>query len=379
MKIALFTDTLRPQINGLTNTIEQITDYFDKNGIEYKIYAPKYGGEDNDLVTERFYSFKFFLYPECRLALPNFFQISSSLTEFQPDIIHIMTEFSMGLAGLHFGKKFKIPTISNYTTNFSQYAEYYKFDFLKEPIWNYMRWFHNQNHITLCPSRETEILLNEHDIDNTSIFSRGIDSKRFNPSYRNDVLRKTLGIDDKIAFLYVGRISQEKDIGVLANSYKQIKNKYPKAAMVITGEGPYLDECKDLFPEDTIFTGFLKGKQLSEIYASCDVFVCPSCTETFGNVVLEAMASGLAVIGADAGGIKETLKHGDNGLKFEAKNTDHLFKCMESYIIDEGLKSTITNQGLLFAKNRTWDSIIDGLYNIYCDIINSNNYHNLIA
>lgn len=370
MKIALFSDTFSPQINGVTNTLGKLVKYFEEKNIEYKVFVPQYDEEDIDSHTERFYSFKFFLYPECRLALPNIFRVSQVISEFQPDIIHIMTEFNMGITGLHYGKKYNIPTISNYTTNFPQYTDYYKLEFFKQPIWDYMRWFHNQNNITLCPSNEAQKLLNKNGINNTDIFSRGIDSQKYNPDYRNDHLRKMLGIENKTAFLYVGRVSIEKDLDILSESYKAIKEKYKNnVALIITGEGPYLEKCKELFPEDTIYTGFKKGRELAEIYASSDIFVCPSSTETFGNVVLEAMTSGLAVIGADAGGIKEIIDHKHNGLKFKARDANELIDCMAELIDHTPLREYLKMNGRKFGINRSWDKIMDGLLNIYNEVL----------
>ena len=374
MKIAIFSDTYFPQINGVTNTLDKLIKYFEAKNIKYKVFVPQYYDDNEDDNTERFHSLKFFLYPECRLALPNIFRISQSLAEFKPDIIHLMTEFNMGLVGMIYGKRHNIPTISNYTTNFSQYTEYYNLEFLKQPIWDYMKWFHNQNSITLCPSNEAQKLLNRNDINNTSLFSRGIDSHRFNPEFRNDMLRKKLGTENKITFLYVGRVAFEKDMDVLKESYNSIKEKYKNTALIITGDGPYLGKCKEMFPEDTIYTGFKKGKELAEIYASSDIFVCPSSTETFGNVILEAMASGLAVIGADAGGIREIISHRQNGLKFSAKNSIELTCCMQELIENKNLKDYVKTKGLKFAQSRTWDKIIDNLFDIYCETLKENKY-----
>jgi len=120
-----------------------------------------------------------------------------------------------------------------------------------------MKWFHTQNKITLCPSHESQILLNQHGIHNTGIFSRGIDFENFHPKYRNDELRKNLELDNKMVFLYVGRVSIEKDLDILSVSYKAIHEKYgDKVALIITGNGPYLEKCKEIFPKNTTFTGF---------------------------------------------------------------------------------------------------------------------------
>ncbi len=370
MKVALFTDTYFPQINGVTNTLNKLIQFYQANGIEYKIFVPKYDADDDDCNILRFYSIKFFLYPENRVAFPNTFRITSALSDFRPDLIHIMTEFNMGLAGLNYGRKHGIPTISNYTTNFSQYMDYYKLPFLKPSVWNYMKWFHTQNDVTLCPSYSAQKLLHTNGIHNTKIFSRGIDSDNFHASHRSEQLRENLGIAGKTAFLYVGRVSFEKDLDVLCESYYAIHEKYGgKAALVITGDGPYLEKCKQMFPEDTVFTGFLKGPGLAEMYASCDIFVCPSSTETFGNVILEAMSSGLAVIGADAGGVGEIISHRNTGLKFSKRDESELTACMTEMLEDSSLVHILKRNGREYSILRSWDKIFEGLMNIYEDTI----------
>ena len=372
MRVAVFTDTYLPQINGVTNMLKNLISYYEENGIEYKIFGPKYELTTNEYHNvERFYSIRFLLYPENRVAFPNTFRINSTLSEFKPDIIHIMTEFNMGMAGLHYGRKYDIPTISNYTTNFSQYAGYYKLNLFKNTIWNYLKWFHSQNNLTLCPSLDAQKLLYNNGIHNTKILSRGIDYKSFHPMRKNLLLRERLGISEKVAFLYVGRVSCEKDLDVLSHSYRRIRDKYKEqVAMIITGDGPYMEKCKQLFPEDTIYTGFLKGRELAEIYASSDIFVCPSSTETFGNVVLEAMASGLAVIGADAGGVGEIIRHGANGLKFAARNSEELEQCMEELIRDIDARDYLKNSAREYSRNKSWDKIFCGLLDIYQQTIN---------
>ncbi len=370
MKVALFTDTFKPQINGVTNTLSKLIEYYAANGIEYKIFSPKYDIDSEDDCIEHFYSIKFIFYPENRLAIPNSARISATLSRFQPDLIHIMTEFNMGIAGLNYGKRNGIPTISNYTTNFSQYTDYYKLNFLKQSVWNYMRWFHTQNAITLCPSDAAKKQLQDQGITNTAIFSRGIDFHNFHPMMRSDQLRQDLGISDKLAFLYVGRVSCEKDLDVLCNSYHAIWSKYgDRVAMVITGDGPYLEKCKQMFPKDTIFTGYKKGKELAEIYASCDIFICPSSTETFGNVILEAMASGLPVIGANAGGVGDIIQHNTTGLKFKERDPEDLLGCMQELIRNDNMRELLKTNGREYSMTRSWDKIFDELITTYAKIL----------
>ena len=366
MKVGIFTDTFIPQINGVTNTINKLIQFFIDAGIEYQLFAPKYNSDINGSNVDRSFSLRFILYPESRIAFPNTTRISSKLDFFHPDIIHVMTEFNMGIVGLNYGKKHGIPVISNYSTNYPQYMDYYKAKFLKQHAWNYMKWFHNQCDRTLCPSYVAQDLLHRNGIKNTGIFSRGIDSENFHPYHRNLQLRKTLGIHDKKSFLYVGRISHEKNLDVLCESYNMLKQKYgDSVALVITGDGPYLEKCEKSFPVDTIFTGFKQGIELSELYASCDYFVCPSTTETFGNVILEAMASGLVVIGADAGGVGEIIQDQKTGLKFQPHNAEALFHCMERVYLSPELGKILIQHAQEYCKTRSWKSIFDTLTEEY--------------
>ncbi len=369
MKVALFADTFLPQVNGVTNTLLHLLEHFDKKGVDTKLFVPKYE-TGNDYDAERFYSIKFFLYPDARIAFPNFFRINAALADFKPDVVHNMTEFFMGTTGLGYGRAHGVPSISNYTTNFSQYADYYKLFILKPTIWNWMRWFHTQSILTLCPSKSAQNILKSHGITNTGIFSRGIDSKRFHPMYRRTALRDHLGITDKTAFLYVGRISVEKNLDMLGEAYRILKQKYGNsAALVITGDGPYIEKCRRTFPDDTVFTGLKTGRELSEIYASCDVFVCPSSTETFGNVVLEAMASGLPVIGSDTGGVGELIENGSSGLSFSPEDSASLAQKMENLMQDPALSAILKKNGRAFAQSRSWDCIIGGLIDTYHTVI----------
>jgi len=281
-----------------------------------------------------------------------------------------MTEFNMGVAGLTYGKKLKIPTVSNYTTNYSQYLKYYSLDIFLNTLWNYMRWFHNQNNMTLCPSMETREMLKNHGIQNTGIFSRGVDAENFNENLRSIKLRKQLGINDKIVLLYVGRVAMEKDINVLLEGYTSILNKYKdKVSLVITGNGPELEKYKKSFPKGTIYTGYKKGRELAEIYASSDIFVFPSPTETFGNVVLEAMASGLPVIAANAGGVKDTVKNRYNGLLFNPGDARELSKLIVEMIENEDLKNNLKENARKTVLERSWGSIFDGLVDTYKEVI----------
>jgi glycosyltransferase involved in cell wall biosynthesis len=373
MRVAIFTDTYRPQINGVTNTIDQMTAQFDRLGIEYRIFAPLYESESDEAAVERFYSLKFFLYPECRVALPNVFRIHTSLNEFKPDIIHLMTEFNMGLAGLKYAIRYKIPVISNYSTNFSQYTSYYKIELLKQGVSSYMLWFHSQCLLTTCPSVSAQSILHRYGIYRTAIFSRGIDTERFSPAHRSSHRPESTALEQKIHLLYVGRVAPEKDLALLRESYAEIERRYPsQTTLTIVGDGPMLEECQQTFPKSTRFTGFKKGRELARLYASSDLFICPSSTETFGNVVLEAMASGLAVIGSCEGGVGETIQHMKNGLHFSARSASSLTERIDLLMTMVDLRESLQRKGRQFALSRSWNQVVEKLIELYQETIQQN-------
>lgn len=367
MKIALFTDTFLPQVNGVTNTMRKMMDYFQRKNIEYKVFAPKYDDLAMPDTVEQYYSINFFLYPECRLAFPNFFRINKTFEEFQPDLVHNMTEFGMGIAGMSHAKKFGIPSISTYTTNFSKSLKYYNLEIMEDFADTYISGFHNKNLLTLCATAGTEELLRGIGVSRIARFSRGVDTNLFNPAKRSMEFRKAHGLEDKLVFSYVGRIAAEKNLDILIDAYCKLYDMYgKKVALVMTGDGPCLDLCRKKLPYDTVYTGFLKGEDLAVAYASADVFVCPSATETFGNVVLEAMASGLAVLGADAGGVGENIRHGKTGLSFESGNADALCADMVTLVLDENQRKALAAEGRAYALTKTWDSVFSELVEHYC-------------
>ena len=371
MKVAVFTDTFLPQINGVTNTLVKMIQYFEKHDIDYMIFAPEHDQEDSRGLkkVERFFSIKFFLYPECRVSLPNFFRVKNTLLNYKPDVIHLMTEFSMGLAGLYYGKKYHIPILSNYTTHFAQYLQYYNLQSFERNIWHYMKWFHNQSQYTLCASTDTESILHQEGIKDTAIFTRGVDQEIFSPRLRSTALRKELGIHEKTVLLYVGRVSVEKELDILFDAYQSLVKRYKEQiALIVTGDGPELEKYKKSFGDQVIFTGYKKGEELGSIYASSDLFVFPSSTETFGNVVLEAMAAGIPAVAPQAGGVKDIIKNRENGLFFNPGEAKDLEKKVESLLEDTKLYQEMKEGARLTAQRRGWESVFAQLVNIYQEV-----------
>lgn len=369
MRIAYFTDTFYPQINGVTNTLNRLETYLKNNAIQHMFFAPGYSEElksRNRKNVRRFKSVSFPFYPECRLSIPLYKNISRLADKFKPDLIHLVTPLGIGLAGLRYARERGLPVVMSYHTNFDAYLKYYNLEFMESTIWNFFRWFHSFSNINFCPSKNTLETLKSNGIGNLKLWSRGIDTVAFSPEQRDTGLRQTLNSAGRTMFLYVGRLAAEKDLDILVESIKSINSSYPgRAQFIIAGDGPYGEQMKKATIKNMIFTGYLKGRELSALYSSCDVFVFPSSTETFGNVVLEAMASGLPVITADSGGVKDSVVDGFNGLLCKPRSVESFSGAMSKFIGNNSLIADMGFNARQYTLTKSWDKIFGQLMTDY--------------
>ena len=375
MKVAIFTDTFLPQINGVTKTLDRLLKFFEECNIDYRVFAPLDGNEIYNNKIIHFFSFRFFLYPECRVSLPNYISIIEKLNDFKPDLIHIITPFNIGLCGLSYAKSNHIPLVSSYHTNIPQYLEYFNLKLLENVSWNFFKWFHNQCDKNYCPSQTTLDLLKSKGIENLEIWGRGIDIEKFSPELRDHDYRKELHIQNKIVILYVGRMSPEKDLDEFMEVVEKLNGKYEnKIHFLMVGDGPMLGQLKIDAPQNMTFTGFMHGKELSKLYASSDVFFFPSSTETYGNVILEAMASGLSVVACDAGGVSQNLKDGYNSLACGIRNVDEFYRALESVITNADLRKELGENGRQYTLQMGWREIFQKLTASYEQVIRFKQY-----
>jgi glycosyltransferase involved in cell wall biosynthesis len=370
MRIALFTDTYTPDINGVARTYQRLTAYMRDQGVEIKIFAPA-GGKDTGMEYNitRFFGLDFFLYPECKLSFPNYFTIHSELEEFKPDLIHIATPFVLGLAGLKYAKSHDVPTVAVFHTNFPQYLKYYRIPWLKKAAWRFLRWFHAQVDRTFCPSTETKKLLTRHGIPNLDIWRRGVEQHVFSPKWSTPQLREHFGVQNKKVLLYVGRLAPEKNADVLFQALLVANKSRDDLHLVVVGDGPSRSELELIAPANVTFLGYKSGEELSRLYASADIFVCPSVTETFGNVILEAMASRLPVVAPLAGGIKENLFPNITGLACLAHNYLSMASAICQLAADDELRSRLAKNAYNHATSQSWDAIFSGLLKSYEEVI----------
>lgn len=373
MRIAIFSDTYVPEINGVALTLKRYTDYLKKQGIEYRLFVPSSDtAVPNVPQLERLTSIPFLLYRNLRFSLPNPLYIHKVLDTFQPTIIHVATPFSIGLSGVRYGKKHDIPMVASYHTHFDDYLDYYHLSFLNKWIWKYLNWFHRPFERIYVPSESTkQKLLAKNLHTDISIWGRGVDHDVFSPAIRKDYLINNYGIEGKKILLYVGRMSPEKNIELVLDTFQSLSPTIKKDThLVMVGDGPLYSELSQQYQENITWTGFLEGEQLAKVYASSDLFLFPSETETFGNVVLEALASGLPVIGANAGGVSHLVRDGKTGFLCEPSHKDQFVAQTTKLLENPLLREYFAYEARRFALTQSWDEIFHQFVNTLQDVSN---------
>jgi len=349
-KIALFTDTL-DEINGVAITIKRLISTARSRGVELTVIT---AGNDEVSALEgvkKFQSVGDFVlpeYPELKLNFPPILDVMDFIEREGFTRIHISTPGTVGLLGLLIARLMNIPAAGTYHTDIPQYVRSLTNDeFLEKAAWSYMIWFYSQMEEVMVPSAGTRAQLNSRGLpqDRMKPLPRWVDTDTYSPEMRNPAFWNTQGLGlDRPVLLYVGRVSREKGLEMLVNAFRELVDSGVTISLAVIGDGPFrgeMDAALSGYP--VIFTGYLAGEQLQQGYASADLFVFPSATDTFGNVVLEAQASGLPVIVSDEGGPRELMIDGETGMVFRAGSTVGLVSAIRSMISDQ---QQITRMGL---------------------------------
>ena len=304
MRIALVTETYPPEVNGVAMTLKRLTSGLLQCGHQVTLVRPRQHTYDrpgccNHPHTVLVKGMTLPGYTEIRLGLTSKGYMLRQWQEHCPQVIYIATEGPLGNAALRAARQLDIPVVTGFHTNFHQYTRHYRVGWLEPVVWSYLKNFHNQTFATLVPNQKLADSLMQMGIDNARILSRGVDCQLYDPVRRDRQLRRDWGVDDNgVVMLYVGRMANEKNLMLAVESYQQMRRAGSKVKFVMVGDGPLYESLSREHPE-IIYCGFQHGHNLARYYASADIFVFPSETETFGNVVLEAMASGLAIVAYD--------------------------------------------------------------------------------
>ncbi|MGA3006281.1 MAG: glycosyltransferase family 1 protein [Opitutaceae bacterium] len=322
MKLALVTETYPPEVNGVAMTLKRLVDGLAARGHEVEVVRPRQDGEKKIPGQERqaggitewlVPGLPIPFYHTLRIGLPVWGSLRRRWTARLPDIVHVATEGPLGLAALRSARRLGLPVTSSFHTNFHHYGRHYGLNGWRAPIMGYLRWFHNRTACTMVPTDELRAQLVAHAFARLVVISRGVDTDMFSPENRRDELRASWGAKpgDPV-FAYVGRLAAEKNLGLVVETFLQVQRTEPRARCVLVGDGPERLALEKKYPQ-FCFAGMRRGADLAAFYASADVFVFPSTTETFGNVVTEAMASGLVVLAYDYAAARQHIRPGANG------------------------------------------------------------------
>lgn len=311
MRIAYVTETWPPEVNGVAMTAARTVAYLRERGHQVDLVRPRQGGElkaDNALLMP---SVPIPLYRDLRMGLPAQRRLARYWQQTRPDLVHVATEGPLGWTAISAARELGLPRTSDFRTRFDAYTRYYAPGFLTSTVTNYLRHFHNRCALTFVPTLELRRSLAKLGFENMVVSARGVDCQFFDPAWRSDALRAHWGARGPVA-LTVGRLAREKNLILAVRAYHAMRAREPNLRWVVVGDGPFAGALTRLCP-DALLVGTQRGQDLARHFASADLFLFPSLTETFGNVTLEAMASGLPVVAYRTAAAAMHVQSGING------------------------------------------------------------------
>lgn len=364
MKICLVTETFPPEINGVSMTLNRLVTGLSRKGHEMHVIRPKQFKGDGEKKPAG-YTEHLVLgvpipgYDILKMGVAGFNQLYQNWQRFKPDVVHIATEGPLGMQALFSALRNKIPVVSSFHTNFHSYGKHYHLGWLTGIGLAGMKYFHNNTRLTLVPSEDLRLDLKAEGFKNLKIMGRGVDTDLFSPAKRDPALRKQWGVgENQPVLIYVGRLAGEKNIPLAVRAYETVKPICPDMKFVLVGDGPERSNIEKAHPE-LIFAGMRQGEDLARHYASGDAFLFPSITETFGNVVTEALASGLAVLGYDYAAPGRYIEHGINGWLVPFDDADAFLRQSKAIFQSRSAWPEIRNQARATAETLSWDSILE--------------------
>lgn len=372
MRIALFTETFLPHTDGIVTRLTHTIQELHRAGDNVLIVAPEapglpvgYRGANVVALS----SFTFPLYQDFKLGVPfTRKEVCAAVSAFAPDIIHTVNPILTGWEALYHARRLRVPFVASYHTNVPAYFHRYGWGILEGPLWGYLRLLHNQASLNLCTSRVVREQLQAHGIRSVHLWEPGIDTNRFHPQLRSDAWRSRLteGHPEKTILLYVGRLAAEKGLDRLMAILPRLEGCH----VALVGDGPMADVLHHATKGLPVtFLGPLYGKELASAYASADVFVFPSATETLGLAPIEAMAAGLPVVGARCGGIPDSVVEGETGLLFNPDDLEEFARSLQFLVTHTDERKRMGQAARRRAEQWSWVASTAGLRQLYMTLL----------
>ena len=370
-RIALFTGAYNHVVDGVALTLNRLVAFLESENVPVQVFAPTVDEPaiDHAGSLQPVPSVPMAGRPEYRISLGLSPAALSRLRRFNPTIIHIATPDFLGLGALAFARARGIPVVASYHTHFSSYLDYYRMGWLESTMWAYLRWFYSQCQHLYVPTSSMAEVLREHRItEGVELWPRGVDISLFNPGARSNTWRKEMGFgEDEVVVTFVSRLVVEKGLDVFAEVIHDLQEEGEPVRCLIVGEGPARALLEEAVPH-AVFLGHLEGEALSRAYASSDIFLFPSETETFGNVTLEAMSSGIPTVCADATGSSSLVRHGQTGYLVPGKDPAAFKHVVRELVHDPSRRQALGQAARSEAETSSWRLIL-GRINAYYDTI----------
>jgi len=364
MRIALFTETFLPKTDGIVTRLTRTIHHLARGGDEVAIVAPDGGVSDCEgMPIHGVRGFPLPVYPELKMATAGA-GITRALERFRPHVVHVVNPAVLGACGIIHARRRALPLIASYHTHVPKYLHYYGFGAFEGVVWKLLRQAHNRARLNLCTSGDVMRELEAKGIRNCALWQRGVDTELFHPGAASEEVRRELTQGDPSSplLLYVGRLSREKGLERLAEPLDAM----PNAKLAMIGDGPHRAKLEAFFKDRPVtFTGYRKGQALAAAFASADVFLFPSETETLGLVLLEAMAAGCPVVAARAGGITDIVEDNVNGMLFEPGEPGGIARATQRLLESEADRRRLADAAHAEAQRWGWAAATDQLRGFY--------------
>jgi glycosyltransferase involved in cell wall biosynthesis len=370
LRIAVVTETYPPEINGVAGSIARVVEGLRQRGHELQLIRPRQHRDDVAAVHPGFAEMLLRglpipRYPELKMGLPAKRSLMRRWSFERPDVVHLATEGPLGWSALQAARKLQLPVISEFRTNFHAYSQHYGVGWLRSPLLAYLRKFHNLCDATLTPSPDLCRELGQQRFERLHVVGRGVDTQRFDPARRSASLRAQWGVSDKdTVILCVGRLAPEKNLSLLVEAYESLRQQHAACRLVLVGDGPQRAALQARCPT-AVFAGMRRGDDLATHFASADLFAFPSLTETFGNVVLEALASGLPVVAFDYAAAAQLLADQSAGRLVPLHDAERFRQAVVDLSLRPDALRAQGSEARRIALTQSWGAIVQGLETQY--------------